>query len=177
MRYFIVLAVMLLQASLASGQRFDKCHAYVVDVLLAQKLVKELNNAKAADQPNIEAKYENVEIDFPFEAAVAEEMETTKHFPFPHSKLFITASVYYTDEIMNSQTGRDSITLGIFVSPNKPETAIGPQIVGNAVADVAYNRLTSKVRVKHHVVVNGRRYVVGLECEPKIAVATAEEKK
>jgi len=182
MKYFVLLTVFVLTPTLVATAQVprpntDKCHVYVVDTALSLKFQAELENAKEADYPKIEAKYKDVETTFPFEATVAEEEQTTKHFPFPNSKLFITASVYYTDEMMASETGSDSITLGIFVSPKKPESAIGLENVGNAVADIAYNQLTSKVRVKHYVIVNGKEYLVGLECESKIEPLKKDDRK
>lgn len=173
MKYLVYGTLLLLSAaSLGQTQiprsNSDKCHVYVVDVSLSLKAQKEIEDAPESEMPKIAAKYKSVETLFPFEATVAEETQTTKHFAFPNSKLFITASVYYTDEMMASETGPDSITLGVFVSPGKPESAIGLENVGNAVADIAYNALTSKVRVKHYVMVSGRKYLVGLECESKI---------
>jgi hypothetical protein len=173
MKYLVLTVVfLLLAASLTPSQiprpESDRCHVYVVDVLLSLKARKELENAKDSELRKIEEKYKSVETTFPFEAAVSEETQTTRHFAFPNSKLFITATVYYTDEMMASETGPDSITLGVFVSPDKPVSALGLENVGNAVADIAYNALTSKVRVKHYVKVNDKEFLVGLECESRI---------
>lgn len=182
MKHLVFLTLLILtMVSLGSAQiprpNSDRCHVYVVDSMLALKAQKEFMEAKESEYPKLKEKYKDVERLFPFEAVVNEETQTTKHFPFPNSKLFITASVYYTDEMMASETGPDSITLGIFVSPNKPESALGLENVGNAVADIAYNQLTSKVRVKHYVMVNGKKYLVGLECESKIIPLEKDDKK
>jgi hypothetical protein len=180
MKYIALLTVAFLTlVSTAPAQiprpETDKCHVYVVDVGRSLKMQKELENARDSDYPTIEAKYKGAETLFPFEATVNEEMETTKHFPFPNSKMFVTASVYYTDEMMGSATGPDSISLGIFVSPGKPESALGLENVGNAVADIAYNALTSKVRVKHYVTVDKKEYLVGLECETRLTRERANQ--
>lgn len=146
--------------------RADQCHVYVVDVLQASKMQKEVEKAEPSEYKKIAARYKTTETVFPvFEAEVAEETQTTKHFPFPNSKLFITASVYYTDEMMASGKGDFSMMLGVFVSPRKSESSLGAENVGNAVAELAYSQSASKARVKQYVIVNGRKYLLGLECE------------
>ena len=172
MKHLILLGLLLLTlggltAAQTPGSKTDKCHVYVVDVLMSLKYQKEVENVvNEAEIQKIAAKYKSIETTFPFEATVAEETQTTRHFALPDTKLFVTASVYYTDEIMAAGTARDSITLGIFISPNKPESAIGLENLGNAVAETLY-RSPGKFRVKQYVTANSKKYLVGLECESK----------
>src|SRR5258705_8763962 len=46
-----------------------------------------------------------------FPTVLAEEELTTKAFRLPRTRLFIIASVFYTDESMASKKGQDSISL------------------------------------------------------------------
>ena len=41
--------------------------------------------------------------------------------------------------------------------------------MNNAVAEVTYDAATDKVRIKKFLIVEGRTYLVGLECECNVA--------
>jgi hypothetical protein len=97
-----------------------------------------------------------------FSATVGEEELTTKSFPLPGSNAVITASVYYTDEMMRSKTGSDSMLLGIVVADKAQEDALTAP--NNAVAEATYNQFTDAVRVKMNVKIKGRAFLVGLQC-------------
>lgn len=51
-----------------------------------------------------------------FTTVIAEEELTTKAFPLPGTRLFIVASVFYTDESMASEKGSDSVMLELALS-------------------------------------------------------------
>jgi hypothetical protein len=51
-----------------------------------------------------------------FTTVLAEEELTTKAFPLPGTRLFIVASVFYTDESMASEKGSDSVMLELALS-------------------------------------------------------------
>ena len=55
-----------------------------------------------------------------FDTTMAEEELTTRIYPLPKTKLFVVASVWYTDESMASKRGADSISMQLFVS-TKPK--------------------------------------------------------
>ena len=93
-----------------------------------------------------------------FSTKVGEEELTTKTYRLPGSRLIVTASVFYTDESMP----RDSILLGLAISDKAEADAIGA--LNNAVAEAAYDDHFAAVRVKKLAIVNGRRWLVGLEC-------------
>jgi len=132
----------------------DFCHVYVVDVANAEKLNNSNRDPKSAG---------DVETDFPeFRTDIGEEALTTKTFPFPKSKLIITASVYYTDESMASKRGVDSMLMGIVVAPTAKESAISAD--DNAFAEVTFFD-RDMTRVKKYLKVNGRRYLVGMQCK------------
>src|SRR5688500_3709246 len=82
----------------------DACHVYVVDMEKAEKVVKEYfekRDPRAAPPGGADAG----ETVFPeFYAKVGEEELTTMSYPFPGGKLFVTASVFYTDESMRGES-------------------------------------------------------------------------
>lgn len=139
----------------------DTCHVYVVDVVKARRAFeayRSTGNEKADNKAMAGA-----QTVFPeFRTVIGEEALTTKTYRFPDSKLIITASVYYTDESMASSKGVDSMLVGIAVSPTAQKDAISAE--NNAVSEVTLNGRDT-VRVKKYVRVNGRLYVVGLECK------------
>ena len=146
----IVLATMmaLCVVALAPAQaRKDACHVYVVDVARGtQKVFAE------------------------FRPVIGEEELTTKTYRFPRSRLTITASVYYTDESMASASGADSMMVGIVVAPKAQRDAISGE--NNAVAEVTMNASQDTVRAQKYLKVNGRLYLVGVECHCKERLAT-----
>jgi uncharacterized membrane protein affecting hemolysin expression len=150
MRIVLVVALILMAGSNAFAQTRDVCHAYVVDVTAA----------KAASDAKAMAAAQTV---FPeFYPTIGEEELTTKTYPLPRSSLVITASVYYTDESMASAAGSDSMLVGILISPKAEKDALSsPQ---NAVAEVTQSSQRSTVRVKKYLDVQGRLYLVGVEC-------------
>jgi hypothetical protein len=89
------------------------------------------------------------------------------HYSFPGTKLIVTATVYYTDESMASKKAQDSMELGIVVGPKAEQEALSA--MNNAVAEVTYDAATDKVRIKKFLIVEGRTYLVGLECECNVA--------
>ena len=138
----------------------DACHVYLVDVKAAEKAYQSLSpNATAADQAK--ALSSVMKILGEFSTKVGEEELTTRSYPFPDSKLVVTASVFYTDESMPA----DSVTLAIVVSDKALKDAL--QAPNNAVAEVNYTDSTKIVRVRKYLDVNGRLYLIGLQCNSK----------
>jgi hypothetical protein len=135
-----------------------------VDVARAKKAFAEYHDTGNPESDNKAlAAAQNV---FPeFQTVIGEEELTTKTYQFPGSKMIITASVYYTDESMASAAGSDSMLLGLVVSPTALKDALSAE--DNAVAEVTLDDNRDTVRVKKYVGVNGRRFLVGLECHWK----------
>ena len=145
----IVFALLLGTPLLAQAQD-DVCHVYVVDVAKAQ----------AARESGDEKRLAGAVVVFPeFKPTIGEEELTTKTYP---SKFVITASVFYTDESIVSATGANSILVAVVVSAKRQQNAITAS--GNAVAEVGYTDNPNTVRAKKYTRVNGRFYVVGIEC-------------
>jgi len=139
----------------------DICHVYVVDVAKARKSFDEYRdsgNSEAAKKAMAAS-----ETRFPeFRTVIGEEELTTKTYPFPGSRLIITASIYYTDESMASTKGVDSMLVGIVVSPKSQKDAISAE--DNAVSEFTLKDRDT-VRVKKYLKVNGQLYLVGVECK------------
>lgn len=141
---FMILFVMT--PTLAQTRK-DACHVYVVDVELARK-------GSGGDKT------------FPeFYPVMGEEELTTKTYPLPGSSFIITASVYYTDESMASAGGSNSMLLGIVVAPKAQKEAISAE--DNAVSEVTDNDHLDTVRAKRFLRVNGKLFLVGIECRCK----------
>jgi hypothetical protein len=128
---------------------------------------RHLKDFAKAEIPKADAKVLSVgQTVFPeFHPLVGEEEITTKTYPFPGSNLVITASLYYTDESMASAEGADSMLVGIAISPKAQRDATSAE--NNAVAEVTVNAPQDTVRAKKHTKVNGRLYLVGIECRCK----------
>lgn len=138
----------------------DTCHVYVVDVAkaaVAQRVYEETN-----DEKKIERAAKAAQVIFPeFKTVMGEEELTTKTYRFPGSRLFITASVFYTDESMASNAGADSMMLGVAVSRGRMKDALDAE--NNAVAELT-DAGVDTARVKKYLRVGGRPYMLGMEC-------------
>src|SRR5262249_28327758 len=141
----------------------DLCHVYVVDVTRAKRALRKYKSEDKIDYNDKEL--EAGTTDFPaFETEVSEEVATTKHYRIPKTNVFISATVYYTDESMeskinDSESTSESMILGIVVGGRKVANAIALE-ANNAVAEAPYLDAIGKVRVKQYVTVNKRKYLV-----------------
>jgi hypothetical protein len=155
----------------ASGQSTrDSCHVYVVDVKATiqfrEKTDFEAFSKKSKSEQESMMNAAGVGKTFdPFATKVGEEELTTKTYPFPGGKLVITASVFYTDESMASSKHSESMLIGIALGPKGFENALEP--ADAAIAEVSYDANLDVVRVKRNAMVNGREYLLGLECRCK----------
>jgi len=163
--------VCLLSASAAFAQSgTDTCHVYVVDVRATERFREKtdfdafVQKSKPEQEAIVTAAgvgktYED------FATTVGEEELTTKTYAFPKRKQVITASVFYTDESLSSTRRRDSMLIGLSVAAKATEDAISaPDAV---VAEISYDENTDVVRIKKNIVLDGRPYVVGMECRCK----------
>ena len=149
--------LLLLTVPSVEGQSADSCHVYAVDVVTAQKAFERFKPSgdDAKDRKALEV---GTTIVGTFATKVGEEELTTKTYRLPGSRLIVTASVFYTDESMP----RESILLGLAISDKAEADAIGA--LNNAVAEAAYDDHFAAVRVKRLAIIEGRRWLVGLEC-------------
>ena len=145
----------------------DTCHVYVVNEKAAQRFYEtaDLNALAKKSKQEQEAIAEASGIGKTFEeftTKMGEEELTTRTYTFPNSKLIITASVYYTDEMMYSNDNYYSMLLGIVVDEKPQQNAISAN--NNSVAEISDDEHVNAVRVKQKVKINGQVYLVGLEC-------------
>jgi hypothetical protein len=171
MKTIVVLVILLTASNLASAQSTnDQCHVYVVDIAASRKAFDDLRETGDADA---DAKKLLVgQTTFPvFMTSFQEEQLTTKHYRFPHSKLIITASVYYTDESMPSygngkyDVNDQSMLIGILVSTKALKSAVSSSTPKSALAETTYDEWTNKVRAKQYVRIRGRSFLIGIECD------------
>ena len=159
---FALLMIALVSGAALAQNSADACHVYFVDVSAAEKAYKSLP-ANATQEAQAKALSSVMKILGEFQTIVGEEELTTKTYPFPDSKLVITASVFYTDESMPAA----SMMLGLVVSDRALKDALSAP--DNAVAEVNYNENTKIFRVRKYVELNGHNYLVGLQCNHKAA--------
>ena len=88
-----ILAFTLCSNNVLAQRGTDNCEIYVVDAAAKKDVMLEK-----------------------FTTMIGEEELTNKTYPLLKTGLFITASVYYTDESMASEHGYDSMMLGVAVS-------------------------------------------------------------
>ncbi|HSS21545.1 MAG TPA: hypothetical protein VLL54_15840 [Pyrinomonadaceae bacterium] len=171
MKFMLALFCLFLLTAAATAQsNGDTCHVYVIDVKNTEQFRKTadfdefVKKSKQEQEAIMKAAAVGKTYD-EFVTDVGEEHLTTKTFPFPTGKQVITASVFYTDESMRSSNHQDSILLGISVGAKAASDALSEPDA--AIAEISYDDNTDTVRVKRSMLVNSRRYVVGLECRCK----------
>jgi len=165
MKSFVIpnLVILLMLGTASAQSQGDVCHVYVLDVAKARRAAEsftETGNA-AADAKALSV---GQTVFAEFSPVMGEEELTTKSYRFPGTRLMITASVYYTDESMASAEGSDSMTIGIAVSPKSLKNALIAE--QNAASEVTSNKVDT-VRAKKYLRVNGRLYLIGIECRRK----------
>jgi hypothetical protein len=133
-----VLTLTLWPSSVPAQRGSDKCEMYVVDADAKKDVMLEK-----------------------FATVIGEEVLTNKNYPLLKTGLFITASVYYTDESLASEHGNDSMMLGVAVSDKPLPDAFSTP--GNAFAEVTLATLDT-IRVKMYQKVKGKTYLIGIQC-------------
>jgi hypothetical protein len=162
MKLMLSILTLLLLSQMATAQSsIDACHVYLIDHDAARAASEEYDKA-TTDEQRKKALSGGVRILGEFSPKVGEEELTTKTYAFPGSDSVITASVFYTDEMMASATTVESMLLGISIADKAQENAFTAQ--NNVVAEITYNDFTDAVRVKTNVKIKGRSFLVGLQC-------------
>lgn len=154
--------LLLLSTLMAHAQGSpDACHVYLIDQKVAQKAFDNLGGAinEREQEALVSA---GVTILGKFSTIHGEEELTTRTFRIPRSNMIITASVFYTDEIMPTKHGA-SMLLGLAVSSKSLKNGMGGQ--SNAVAEVPDTYDIDIVRVKQNIKINSHNYLVGLQCD------------
>jgi hypothetical protein len=163
-RLFICATLILFCApALAAGQTLsDYCHVYLIDIKMAEKAAQKYPTGD--NQEDAKLLTSGISIVGRFSPKISEEKLTTRTYKLPGADQIITASVFYTDESMDSTRSNtvNSMLVGIAVSKKALEGAFEAQ--NNAVAEITYAEHTDTIRVKTQAQVQGRQYLVGLEC-------------
>ena len=165
--FFFIVSALPIFANAETTNESDKCHVYIVDVKKAEYFDEKIYTNKfqelsEQEQEKLINEKSGVTMFDEFETEVCEECLTTKTYKFPNSNLKITASVYYTDEMMASVTAWDSMLVGIAVDNKFYKQAF--QAPNNAGTEITYNEHTDTIRVKKNIKVKGRDFIVGVEC-------------
>ncbi|HEU4510195.1 MAG TPA: hypothetical protein VFR78_18320 [Pyrinomonadaceae bacterium] len=100
-----------------------------------------------------------------FTTVVAEEELTTRTFRLPGTKLYIVASVFYTDESMASERGASSISLNLTLSKSQKRDVL--RSLNWAKAEMPLNGFDVG-RVGMMVRIHGRPRMVLMECREPV---------
>jgi hypothetical protein len=100
-----------------------------------------------------------------FITVIAEEELTTRAFRLPGTKLYVIASVFYTDESMASERGADSVSLELLLSRGQKRDVL--RSLSWAEAEMPLNGFDVG-RVSMIVRVNGRPKMVLMECRKDV---------
>jgi hypothetical protein len=100
-----------------------------------------------------------------FTTVIAEEELTTRAFRLPGTKLYVVASVFYTDESMASEQGADSVSLELTLSRGRKRDVL--RSLSWAEAEMPLNGFDVG-RVSMTVRVNGRPKMVLMECRKSV---------
>ena len=144
MRFLHITALVLVCASIVAAS--DRCVVIAVDI--TGKKVGEYRDLPVKELGS-------------FETVVAEEELTTKVFRLPKTKLFVIASVWYSDESMAMKSGAESMSLELLISKNRRRTPFNSLHFSDS--EVPYNGF-EVARVATVAKSGGRKFVVIMEC-------------
>ena len=85
----------------------DRCVVGVIDVT-------SIRSADLENESSLKTQWRELGS---FVTVISEEELTTKSFRLPKSKLYVVASVFYTDESMAGVDSQDSVSLELIISP------------------------------------------------------------
>lgn len=101
----------------AQGGNSDRCEVAALDI--TGKKVDDIDKGRAIHLGT-------------FDTVIGEEVETTKSYRLPNTRLFVIATVWYTDESMVSGKGADSISLELAVSTTQKRDVLGSLIYADS---------------------------------------------
>ncbi len=170
MKILMPMIGLLLAGSALAQTNTDTCHVYVIDNKATAQFREKtdldafMKKSKQEQEAIMDAAGVGKTFD-EFTTKVGEEELTTQTFPFPKIKYVITASIFYTDESMASTGHQNSMLMAIAVGPKALKEALSAPDA--AVLEISYDEHTDVARVKKNIIIDGRLYVVGLECHCK----------
>lgn len=151
MRFVHIIAIILVCAFITAAQSdsSDRCVLSTVDIT-------------GINKKNVEAMRDIPEKPLgTFETVVSEDTLTTRVYRLPKTKLFVIASVWYTDESMASKTGAESVSLELMISKSRRRNFV--KALHYADGEVPYAKF-EVARVSTIVSSAGKRILVGMEC-------------
>ncbi len=154
-RISILFLFMIVCVRTSDAQVGDGCHVYVIDIAVAEKVAKSGIECTEESKCGVTTYPE-------FKPKLGEEELTTKTYKFPKTNLLITANVYFTDELLASASGADSVLLSITVAPKVLKGVMSDE--NSAVAESSFGRNTDAIRVKRFYRIVGKSYLVGMQC-------------
>lgn len=163
----LTLLLLLAFSALVLAQDKHECKVIWMDNEMLQKSVR-----KSADDQTAESVGKKLPEGFTilgnFKTKIAEEEWTTKSFRVPKLNQFVTASVYYTDELMtvdvpNGKTLQDSVLIAIAIGDKEYPNAVHAPL--RAVAEVNINDTVNTFRISTKAVLSGKPYVAYMECK------------
>jgi hypothetical protein len=146
----VVLLLVFSVTTSAQTDVSDRCHVVAMDVTGKRASTIESANSRELGV---------------FDTVAGEEELTTRTYRLPNSKLYVIASVWYTDESLGSTKGADSISLQLTISPRPKRDILRSKIYADAELpvngfDVA--RVTTLVNAKP------RRWLIVMECRQHV---------
>src|SRR5215510_6418809 len=161
--FVCAILIVFFAPALAAGQNLsDYCHVYTIDMKLAEKVL--MKCPAVNEQEEAKLMEGGIIIVGRFSPKIYEEELTTRTYRLPGTDQVITASVFYTDEMMYSTRldTQNSMLVGIAVSKKAHDSAF--EAKNNSVAEITYTEHTDTIRVKTQAHAKGRQWLVGLEC-------------
>jgi hypothetical protein len=129
----------------------DRCTVGLVDV----------TGIRSADLENEFARMPKTKELGSFDTVIQEEELTTKAFRLPKTKLYVVASVWYTDESMAGDDSQDSVSLQLTISPTpKRDVLAGLQFAESEVLSKHFevSRVSTIYKTKR------RSFYIIMEC-------------
>ena len=96
-----------------------------------------------------------------FETVIAEEELTTRVYRLPKTKLFVIASVWYTDESIASKNGAESVSLELLISKSRRRNPLNARHFADS--EVPYKGF-EVARVTTMAKSAGKTFFVVMEC-------------
>jgi hypothetical protein len=139
---------------MVAGQNLsDYCHIYAIDMKMAEKTL--MKCPAGNEQEEAKLMEDGIMIVGRFSPKIYEEELTTRTYRLPGTDQVITASVFYTDEMMFSTRLNtvESMLIGIAVSKKARNSAF--EAKNNSVAEITYTKHISiglkQIRVRFRV--------------------------
>lgn len=102
-----------------------------------------------------------------FETIIGEEIDTTKIYRLPNTRLFVIANVFYTDESLASEQGHDSIAIELSVSTERKRDVLRSVVYADSEMSLnsfAAGRVTTMLKA-------GRRtFFILMECRKHVRI-------